>query len=831
MAKFSIFDPTKGMYTAADQQDLDPRAGFADLIENYYLDRPGKIRMRDMLENVATDMNPALLKGLFRFVDENLSGNAIWIAYTNDNSKDDIQTAAAIANFTKKVVDLDQVAVGKLDIVVVGGKLRLAFGYTSHRIYLYNSITDFFQNQYQPAAAWAWGTKQPTYPSTFTYESLLLESADQGTGVITEGFTSYKVVPVFDGVQEALFAAAHVQYDSRNTITNGEYGILRLIMAFDSDDWLKRITHLNIYRQFNAAGSAVDDALYQKVDTVSASNLDPINSDITDAATMYEKLYDADKSWGVNDYAFDNGVGGGTIGNPGVGDIKYTVEVVSGTEDDIESNTANTLVITDASFPGSTFVNFPDSYTIYKYVCTDAGTWTGATKTTAETGTNGWGGTLAFYSDSSDLDENALKYHILSYPAPVTGGTAYNPIVANTGKVIVLSRNSDLPSTGSGKSIAYAEYLWSYSGTTARLYWCDYGRLDKGNHRQAGVTTITTAAKYNRFWKGRMFGLNARVTKADTTTEDFPDALVYSEVNQLDVSPPDFQIQPPTDQGGIGQGLEIIEEAETLILFFRNNIMFLRVPLADPLSWQMWSSTRDMGLVNPDATIKTPAGIFFCSDEGIYLIDRNGRISIRPLSFPIDDSYKSAVATSVAGFSAMYFPQQRQVWFNLTASDNEVWVLDIDTVNRDVPRWSKYTWADETLDRAAIDESNLLYTFQYGVGGGASINKIGQGFSPDENPGATFRTVYMPLGSTERKHLIRHAIVSHKGVRSTIPTVLLNDGTTSEAKTTIAAVANGENRKVSIKRYASNFALQLVSSVGTSKDHEITSIEMEVEND
>ena len=79
--------------------------------------------------------------------------------------------------------------------------------------------------------------------------------------------------------------------------------------------------------------------------------------------------------------------------------------------------------------------------------------------------------------------------------------------------------------------------------------------------------------------------------------------------------------------------------------------------------------------------------------------------------------------------------------------------------------------------------------------------------------------------------MIRHAIVSHKGVRSTIPTVLLNDGTTSEAKTTIAAVANGENRKVSIKRYARNFALQLVSSVGTSKVHEITGIEMEVESD
>ncbi len=824
MARVSIFDPTKGMFTAADQQDFDPRVGYADLIENYYLDRPGKIRMRDMLENVVTDLNPALLKGLFRFVDENLAGNAIWIAYTNDNSKDDIQTAAAIANFTKKVIDLDQVTTGKLDIVVVGGKLRLAFGHTSHRIYLYNSITDFFQDQYQPSAAWAWATRQPSYPSTWAYTSLVIRSTNEGTGVITVGYTTYKVVPVFDGVQEALFASIKVQFNSRTFIDSGSYGILRLHMRFDTDDWNKRITHLNIYRQFNADSTATEDALFQKVDTLSVRNDNPINSDITDGATMHRTLYDGDKSWGVNDFQFS---GTGTLADPNENDIKYTVEVLSGIENDISSNTAKRLTV-DSDFQSSVFVSFPDSYSIYKYICVSDGVWPSSPDSTQDTGVNGWGGVLAYYSDSSDLEENALKFQILQYDS-----SKFNPIVGNADKVIVLSNLSttDTPTQGSGKSIHYGEYIFRISSTVVSLYWADYGRLDKGNHPLAGVTSITAAAKYNRFWKGRIFGLNARVTKADSTTEDFPDALVYTEVNQLDVWPADFQLQPPTDQGGIGQGLEVIEEAETLFLFYRNNIMFLRVPLADPDSWQMWSSTGGMGLVNPDAMIKTPVGIFFCSDEGIYLVDRGGRISSRPLSFPIDDLYKAAVTTGLTGFSVMYYPQQRQVWFNLTTDDDEVMVLDIDTVNWDIPRWSKYTWAGETLDRAAIDESNLLYTFQYGIGGGASINKIGRGFSPDENPGATFRTAYMPLGGLERKHLIRHAIVGHKGVRTTTPTVLLNDGATSEAKTVIAASANGENRKVSIKRYARNFALQLVSSVGVSKVHEIAGIEVEVESD
>ena len=154
-----IFNPTRGMFTAADQQDLDPRDGFADLIENFYMDRPGKLRKRDGLDFWSTDLGASNgLKGLFRFVDENLDGNAEWIAYTVNSGADRIYTAAA-ASFSVKVTGLTEVSSGKLDTTVVAGKLRLAFGYTSHRIYLYNDINDFFQNLYQPASAWAWMTR------------------------------------------------------------------------------------------------------------------------------------------------------------------------------------------------------------------------------------------------------------------------------------------------------------------------------------------------------------------------------------------------------------------------------------------------------------------------------------------------------------------------------------------------------------------------------------------------------------------------------------------------------------------------------------------------
>ncbi len=819
LPKIPIFDLTKGMFTAADQQDFDPKAGFADLIENYYLDRPGKIRKRDTLLNLETNLSDKLIKGYFIFVDENLTGNVEYIVYVSKSATDKILVSADGITYAEKVAGLTEIATGKLDTTVVAGKLRLAFGYTSHRWHGYNDINDFFQDQYQPASAWAWSTRQPSYPSTFTYSSLVLTSYVHGQSIIENGEQLYyKVVPVFDGVQEALFGTGRLVYDASKLPTAGNYGLLMLKMVFDSADWNKRITHLNIYRYHTSDLGSVDDALYQRVDTLSTANDDSLTT-ITDADTMEKKMYDPDASWGVNDYIF---VGTGSILIPDSGDVKY-VFVHEAIEFDITSNTATMLILRTGM--GAAVVG--EAYTIEKRTAVNEGNWNSATEQTMVTGTKIWGGSFAWYSATASLSENEIKYQIIQYEA-----SKHGIIVGNCDKAIAIAWSGDTtdPADNTGVTIKYAPYIYYKSGTTYTLHWADYGRLNKGAHPLAGVTSITSAPKYSVFWKGRLFGLNTRVTKADATTEDFPDALVYTEVNQIDIWPADFQLQPPTDQGGIGQGIEVIEEIETLVLFYRNNIEFLKVPLADPDSWRMWSSTAGLGLVNPDAKVKTPIGIFFCSDEGIYLIDRSGRISERPVSFPIDDTYESAVTTGVAEFSAIYYPQQRQVWFNLAAAKTTSWVLDIDSIRGGViPRWTTYTWASSRkVHLSVLDHFNRLHLYNYGIAGAASINVIGNLFTGDEVPGTTFRTAYMALGSMQRLHLIRRAIIGHKGTRTVTPTVYLNDGASSEAKTAIAASANGEHKKVKIKRYARNFALQLVTNAGTSTNHEISGIEIEV---
>ena len=277
--------------------------------------------------------------------------------------------------------------------------------------------------------------------------------------------------------------------------------------------------------------------------------------------------------------------------------------------------------------------------------------------------------------------------------------------------------------------------------------------------------------------------------------------------------------------GGIGQGMEVIEEANLAVLFYRNDIEYLRIPRADPMAWSKWSNTADIGLVGQQAKVKTPLGVFFCSDDGVYLIDRSGSIQ-GPISGPIQDTYRTAVVASGTNFTAFYFPQQRQVLFGF-GTTSECWVLDIDSISI-FPRWHKYTWGDSRkISMGAVDENGLIHLFDKA---NEEIYQMGDSVTGTEAFASTFRSVYIRVGNMERLGLIRRMIVGHKGTLAVTPTIYLNNGASSQAKSAIAASANGEDRKVNLKRRSRNFAIQVASASSTAIVHEIQSVKVEVED-
>ncbi len=831
MAKIRLLNPAKGMYTAVDQQDLPPQEGFADLISNYYMDRPGKLRKRDGTDILVTDLaadGVVTIRGLLCFVDEDLTGNRIWIAAVVDATASQVALYTAADAATPLVwTELYSVAATAAELTnwfVHNGVLRIFHGLELERWYGYHDIDDFWHNQYDPADGWTLLSRALAYPTQWVYNDIF--NADpgkgatvKGAGTLIAGYYRYRAVPVFDGTQEALFGEGYLTAKKEAVIQVADAeqnSVLLFSLTLSEATWNNRITSINLYRAYNIERAPSEDAAFQLVDSISVRNEDPPET-LTDLATMQSLFYLPDEAMGVNDYIYDNS-GGGTYGSPQNGDFKYALKIDSGSFKDILSNTATALTLQSTYLAGQQHVAKP--WEIYKRSRV-FGAWVTVDGPAILSGTNGWGGGYVWLSDAQ-ADANHTNGELVGKVVKYNS-QSFGVIVGNHKLAVALSAASTVPITGTSKTISFANNMWFVNAGAGVLYWADLGRTDKGAHPLDGVTSITATAKYNVFWKGRLFGLYARVTNKDTSTTDYPAGVIYSEVGQLDVSPADFIFQPDTDRGGIGQGIEILEGPEVLVLFYRNDIEYVSVPYSDPDSWKKWGDATDSGLVAPAAKVKTPLGIFFCSDDGIYLIDSRG--SMRgPVSQPIQNTYLATVLVAASSFTAVYFPQQRQVLFSF-GTPSEMWVLDIDSVQT-FPRWSKYAWgSSRTINRGALSETNELYLFDTADN---EIYRMGEAISGDESYATTYRTAAIKAGSMERLNLVRDARLSHKGILAITPTVYLNDGTESEAKTALAAAANGTERAINIKRRARNFALQLATAVSTSTVHEITGIEIEV---
>ncbi len=808
MNPIPIYDPGKGVFTAADQDDLPP--GFASELENFYLDRPGKIRKRDgALAYGSNFPASSYLRNLYRFVHKDLTGGAAWLSlwrYSTATGK--IYVSNAAGSSWTLVEDIGTIAAGdEMRALVIGVVLRLAFSRSISPVWYGYIKRKFFHDLWDHSyttPVWYDCDAAVKYPATWTYSSLTLQSATGGE--LGVGHHFYKVVPVLDGGQEALFAAGKAHYEIESGTTN----ILLLKMGFSDADWSPRITHLKIYRQVNVDAANDDDALYQLVEMVSTQN-DP--AAVTGSGdTMEKKWYDRDKSWGANAWQSTRPLGDA----PQENDLKYMLEIEeSGTRYDIESNTVTVLTI----YSGEDEI--PDQYVRksyeikkYKYVSPN---W--VYQSTDDTG-SGSGGAPAYYVSAASYEDNAYMGWVIKEQS------AYRVILANDDKVLGLGSD---PTNGTGVSLRFGKVMWDYSTPNATLRFTDAGLLDKGGHPLAGVTSIEAYYKYSAWFSGRLYVFNLAFDPSGEN-EQYPDWVGFSEIDQPDVIPNKNFIMPDSGRGGEGMGIYPLDRAGALALFYRHDIAYLQVPRADPTAWEKSEHEGDIGLINDAAIVKTPIGYFFCYDTGIYFMGLDGRIKERAVSFPIDDVYRAAVVAGSTDFSAMYLSERRIVQFNL-GTNTEAWALEIDSVFEEYPKWFKFPYGTVSAapvkpERSALDENGYFYLHEWE---GTATYRMHQALTGTEIFGTKLKTAYIHPGTMERESLIRYGRLNHKGSDAITPKVYLNDGETSETLTAIAAAANGEERVIKIKRRGRNVALELASAASANVDHEIRGIELEVE--
>lgn len=809
-----LYDPTKGLFTNVDQDDLGP--GFASELDNFYLDRPGKLVKREGALYLDQTNSFFHLRNVFKIIDADLNVGSEWLAFEKESdgtgklwSSDDTVTWASLKDYSIAAATADEMTLWRVFQIV-----RMAISPSFKPQFYTYFKRKFFADTYDHSDAtpvWAIEDAAIQSPSG----SVVYTSIDKATsgGSLIAGYYVYKITAVYDGVQETLLATGAWQIQLTDT-DNDNVVLIKLDIDETDANWSPRILFYNIYRSFDDAGFNDDDGNFQLIDTVSAQNT-PTRQSFTMDRTMEKRWHDAESPWGATDMS---PVGTNPLSSPNTGDTKHRLKITStGSFFDIVSNTTTLIVLNDL-LPTST-AYFSEAYTIELW--TYNGSWS-VTTTGLYPGTEGYGGDRCYHELSAGWEVNEWLNYVENHDT-----SKYALIIGNDDEVYALNQT---PTTGTNKVVLFGKPLWK---TGAVMYFMDYGLLDKGPHPLAGVTSITNNYRFGVYHMGRTFVMDVALDPAGDN-ELHPDWVMFSEIDQLDVIPNVNFLPPLTKRGGKGLGLMVLEGSNSIVMFYRNAIGVLSAPRADPQYWSNEMAAEGMGVFNQACYISTPLGIIFASDSGLYLIDNSGKLIDTPLSAPIQDEWLTNAnsATADADFSVMYMPAKRLIYVKMTNNQTTIHVLQLDSLRREYPQWSKMelgsiSAAQVNMARSTVDETDRFYFNGWGLD---SIYSMGSGQTGTESFTTKFKSAYMRLGDMRKDHLFRYLHLSHKGDQAVTAKIYLNDGAKSESKAALATASTGEHRTLEFKRRARNAAIELTTAAATSTDHEIRGLEMEVES-
>ena len=256
-----------------------------------------------------------------------------------------------------------------------------------------------------------------------------------------------------------------------------------------------------------------------------------------------------------------------------------------------------------------------------------------------------------------------------------------------------------IPSTargGQNKFYFSQNYLWYKDTTTpadhVKLSLWDNNLTEKGPHPYAGTSSIDVKYKFSKYIKGRLFCANVTITSGEDI-ETHRDWIMYSEISQPDFIPVSNYIELEDLEGGEITGMEALEDY--VVVFKTQGVFLLYVPRSDPGSWNLDESRLNIGCTSPESITKTPYGLFWASQKGIYMMQNDGGIVSTPITFPIKDLYKAGVETKVSG---SYFPEKDSIIFSFTNSKftgQKAYLLDLKSLSS-TPKWSSYEWGDFT---------------------------------------------------------------------------------------------------------------------------------------
>lgn len=175
----------------------------------------------------------------------------------------------------------------------------------------------------------------------------------------------------------------------------------------------------------------------------------------------------------------------------------------------------------------------------------------------------------------------------------------------------------------------------SFSSTTQFVF-IDTGLSNGSPQPYADGLKVQTHYKYSQMIGDRLFVGNVRLDP-NGDAEDHPDWVVYSESGMPDVLPPINYIQIKDQQGGRITGMNKI--LDSLVVFMTRGTFRLDVASsASPATWSLMESDKNTGCIAPNSIISVKDNLFFASNDNIYQISPDFRMS--PITLPIKDKYQ-----------------------------------------------------------------------------------------------------------------------------------------------------------------------------------------------
>ena len=229
------------------------------------------------------------------------------------------------------------------------------------------------------------------------------------------------------------------------------------------------------------------------------------------------------------------------------------------------------------------------------------------------------------------------------------------------------------------------------------LDFLDTGLPDGARHPNETATSTDVKFKHSTMLNGRQFVANVKIT-SEEDIEEYPNFVMYSEVNSPDIIPVGNFIQLQDLQGGEIVGIETL--MSDLVVFMTHGIFRINVPSNDPSNWSLVEAHPNIGCLHDKAIAKAPNGIFFLSRSDVIFLDSGFQVT--PVSNEIRDTYQAQSYSSPSILRLHYDNKFNLLYLNYSKPSPTIFYLF--DITRGV--WYQETHAGTSYDEFAFDDNN-----------------------------------------------------------------------------------------------------------------------------